>query len=70
MAEGRERANWQHTSAILAFMAEPHRDRKKRSRPFRPADFNPYCSGRKRRSGISRDRFIDGVVAEGEKRGR
>lgn len=70
MAEGRERAGWQHTSAILAFLAEPHRDRKKRSRPFRPADFNPYAGGRKRRGGISRDRFIGGVVAEGEKRGR
>jgi hypothetical protein len=33
---------WARTSSVLAFLAEPHRDRKKRSKPFKPADFDPF----------------------------
>ena len=40
MAEARVRDRWAHTSAILAMIANAHRDPKK-TRPFTPADFNP-----------------------------
>ena len=52
MAEGRCEQAWAHTSSILAMIAEVNRDRKKRSRPFRPADFNPYAAESKAASGI------------------
>ncbi len=42
MAEARGRDNWQHTSALLALLANIHRD-PKRSGPFKPDDFNPYA---------------------------
>ncbi len=41
MAEARSRQQWNHTSAILAMLANVHRDAKK-SRPFKPADFHPH----------------------------
>ena len=47
MAEGRLDQAWNHTSAILALLANVHRDPKKR-RPFRPEDFHPF----KRRSSV------------------
>ena len=42
MAEGRTREAWNHTSALLALMANAHRDPKKSS-PFKPADFHPLA---------------------------
>jgi hypothetical protein len=41
MAEAKSRENWAHTSAILAMTANVNRDPKK-TKPFGPADFNPY----------------------------
>jgi hypothetical protein len=41
MSEGRGREHWAHTSALLALLANVHRDPKKH-RAFSPADFNPY----------------------------
>ncbi|MBE7466817.1 MAG: hypothetical protein HS116_25380 [Planctomycetes bacterium] len=41
MSEGHGRAAWAHTSAILALLANAHRDPKKHS-AFTPGDFNPY----------------------------
>ncbi len=46
MAEARGRDAWQHTSCILALIANVNRDPKK-TRAFRPDDFNPF-SGRRR----------------------
>jgi len=43
MAEGRCREHWNHTSAILAMLANVNRDPKK-SRAFKPDDFNPYVN--------------------------
>lgn len=40
MAEGRNRAAWSHTSAVLALVANVHRDPKK-TKAFNPSDFNP-----------------------------
>lgn len=47
MAEARGRDNWAHTSAILALMANVNRD-PKRSRVYKPADFDPYQRRQKR----------------------
>jgi hypothetical protein len=41
MAEARSRQAWNHTSAILAMLANVHRDAKK-TRAYRPADFHPH----------------------------
>ena len=45
MAEARSQQQWAHTSAILAMLANIHRDPKK-SRPFKPSDFNPHLRGK------------------------
>ena len=41
MTEGRIRQEWNHTSTVLAMIANVNRDRKKRSRPFEPREFHP-----------------------------
>lgn len=41
MAEARSRERWNHTSSILALLANCHRDPKK-GRKLKPADFHPY----------------------------
>jgi len=41
MAEGRSTEMWNHTSSILALVANVNRDPKK-GRAFTPADFNPF----------------------------
>ena len=47
MAEARLDDAWNHTSAILALLANIHRDSKKH-RAYRPEDFHPY----RRRSSV------------------
>ena len=42
MAEGKSQNNWQHTSSIMALIANVNRDPKQRARPFKPSDFDPY----------------------------
>lgn len=42
MAEGRERSEWSRTSALLALIANAHRDAKK-TRAFKPSDFDPFA---------------------------
>jgi len=42
MAEARARDHWAHTSSILALVANVNRDPKK-TRPFKPSDFDPYA---------------------------
>lgn len=37
-----ERAAWERMAHMLALYAETHRDTKKRSQPFRAADFLPW----------------------------
>jgi hypothetical protein len=41
MGEARSRFAWGHTSALLAMLANVHRD-PKRARVLKPADFNPH----------------------------
>ncbi len=43
MAEAKRQHDWNVASAIMALMAEMNRDRKKRRKPFKPDDFNPYA---------------------------
>ena len=47
MAEARAGEAWNHTSAVLAMIANANRDPKK-SKVFRPGDFHPYAGKRKR----------------------
>lgn len=42
MAEGRGRADWARTSALLALIANANRDPRKKPSPFKAADFDPY----------------------------
>ena len=41
MADASSRDAWSHTSVVLAMIANANRD-PKRTRAFRPADFDPY----------------------------
>ena len=43
MAEARRQHDWNVASTIMALMAEMNRDRKRRRKPFKPDDFNPYA---------------------------
>jgi hypothetical protein len=47
MAEGRSREAWEHTSSILAMIANVNRT-KSTSRKFTPLDFDPYRAEKKR----------------------
>jgi len=40
MAGARRKQEWSHTSALLAMLANCHRDPKK-TRPYKPTDFQP-----------------------------
>jgi hypothetical protein len=46
MAEGRQGDQWNHTAAVLALLANAHRDPKK-SRPFKPQDFHPTAAAKR-----------------------
>lgn len=52
MAEARGREAWAHTSAILALIANVNRD-PKRTRPYKPGDFDPYSARDKRSEAIA-----------------
>jgi hypothetical protein len=47
MAEARSHQQWSHTAALLALIANCHRDAK-RHRPYTPEDFLPRRSARER----------------------
>ncbi len=51
MADGAQEQAWNHTSAIVAMIAEVNRDSKRRSRPFTATEFHPY-HGKKFSRGI------------------
>jgi len=63
MADARGRADWGRTAAVLAMLANAHRD-PKRTRSFKPADFNPYETekrtvGKTKDLGILKKVFVD-----------
>lgn len=43
MLEGRRDEAWNHTAALLALVAETHRDPQRRDAPFTLHDFHPAC---------------------------
>ena len=51
MAEGCGQEHWQHTSTILAMLANANRDPKK-TRAFKPSDFDPYAKRDKQAGAI------------------
>lgn len=55
MAEGKSKDAWQHTSAILALIANVNRDPKK-TKLFKPSDFNPTLNQPSRPDGIVVDK--------------
>ncbi|MBI5863759.1 MAG: hypothetical protein HZB38_04480 [Planctomycetes bacterium] len=64
MAEARVKDEWRRTSALMALIANCHRDPKK-TKAFRPADFDPFRKPDKPIPvgiGILKDVFIDGKV--------
>ena len=55
MAEGLGRERWARTSLLCALVANANRD-PKRTRPFRPSDFDPYArQDRRQRTGGDKD---------------
>jgi hypothetical protein len=48
MTRGRQRSEWMQTASILTILANVHRDRKKRNKPFKPEDFMPNFGRRGR----------------------
>lgn len=44
MSMAKRKEQWAHTAEILALLANIYRDRKRRSRPFTPADFHPLLA--------------------------
>jgi hypothetical protein len=42
MCRGKQRSDWFHTADLKATLLEIHRNRKKRSKPFTAAEFNPF----------------------------
>lgn len=47
MVRGVGEERWQHTSALLAMLANTHRD-PKRFRAYKPKDFDPYRQKKKK----------------------
>ncbi len=45
MADGRQRSEWSRVSALMALIANTQRDPKK-TRAFRPSDFDPFARAR------------------------
>ncbi|MEX2188444.1 MAG: hypothetical protein WD875_16670 [Pirellulales bacterium] len=43
MDVARQTDRWNHTAMTCALMANIHRDKKKRSKPFTPSDFHPFA---------------------------
>jgi hypothetical protein len=61
MAEARQREAWQRTAAVLALLANCHRDPKRR-RPYTPDDFLPKTRDRSESPGdlsILKAVFVD-----------
>jgi len=45
MAEARARSEWAQTSSMMALVANVNRNPRRRRRPYRPDDFNPFAQG-------------------------
>ena len=64
MLDGRQRHDWSIASAVMALVANIHRD-PKRSRRLNPSDFDPFAKRQRPiKVGVSvlKDVFIDGKL--------
>jgi hypothetical protein len=48
MHDARATDAWNHTSTVLALLANAHRDTRKKPAPFKPSDFHPCREARQR----------------------
>ena len=62
MAEAARREAWEHTSSLMALVANANRDPKRKPTPFKPADFNPYAL--RRSSGLPLTADTIGVLRQ------
>jgi hypothetical protein len=69
MVGARRQDQWSHTAAVMALVANVHRNPKKRARPFSPAEFHPLVERKtppegartvKTGVGILKRVFVDG----------
>lgn len=66
MLDGRQRHDWSIASAVMALVANIHRD-PKRSRRLNPSDFDPFAKRQrpiKVAVSVLKDVFIDGKMPE------
>ena len=66
MLDGKQRHDWSLTSAVMAHVANIHRD-PKRSRRLNPSDFDPFAKRQRPiKVGVSvlKDVFIDGKMPQ------
>ena len=54
MAEARERSEWARASALMALIANAHRDPKK-NKAFKPRDFDPFTRSNTSKPAIRAD---------------
>jgi hypothetical protein len=65
MARRKRQEAWDHTAAVLALLANCHRDTKRRPRPYSPADFHPLQDATpRRRSKRKPDPLLRQMLAE------
>jgi hypothetical protein len=62
MADGRVRAAWEHTAHLLWIQAELNRNPKKRTRPYRPMDFNPFAAKRRARRTVTVEQLTEDMM--------
>jgi len=43
MVDARRQDQWSHTAAVMALVANVHRNPKRRSSPYAPAEFHPLA---------------------------
>ena len=63
MAESRQRESWARTASVLALVANTQRDPKK-TRPFKPSDFDPFAKSGKSTPKVGVD-VLKSVFIEG-----
>ena len=69
MTEGHARDHWNRMSALMALLANCHRD-PKRTAPIKPSDFDPFAESQepiKADISILKDVFVDGGNQGGRK---
>ncbi len=64
MTDARRNDQWSHTAAVMALTANVHRNPKKRSQPYTPAEFHPLVEQKKtptKKAGLKalKDVFVD-----------